>query len=197
MKDYGSGLDLKYGLTPSITLDATYHTDFAQVEVDQQQVNLTRFNLFFPEKRDFFLENAGTFAFGPGGNLVPFFSRRIGLSSTGSPIPIAGGARITGTSGRYDLGGLAMRTESMTGIPSNNYMVGRLKRNVLARSYFGAILTSRDSSIAGDHNRVYGADARFVFRDRLGFDSYMLRSDTPGRTGRESGAAVRSRLAGQ
>ena len=183
LKDYGSGLDLKYGLTQSITLDATYHTDFAQVEVDQQQVNLTRFNLFFPEKRDFFLENAGTFAFGPGGNLVPFFSRRIGLSATGSPIPIAGGARITGKSGRYDLGGLAMRTESMTGIPSNNYMVGRLKRNVLARSYFGAILTSRDSSIAGDHNRVYGADARFVFRDRLGFDSYMLRSDTPGRTG--------------
>ena len=183
LKDYGSGLDLKYGLTPSITLDATYHTDFAQVEVDQQQVNLTRFNLFFPEKRDFFLENAGTFAFGPGGNLVPFFSRRIGLSSTGSPIPIAGGARTTGTAGRFDLGGLAMRTESMTGIPSNNYIVGRLKRNVLARSYFGTILTSRDSSIAGDYNRVYGADARFVFRDRLGFDSYILRSDTPGRTG--------------
>ena len=76
-----------------------------------------------------------------------------------------------------------MRTESMTGIPSNNYMVGRLKRNVLARSYFGTILTSRDSSIAGDYNRVYGADARFVFSDRLGFDSYILRSDTPGRTG--------------
>ena len=183
LKDYGRGLDLKYGLTQSITLDATYHTDFAQVEVDQQQVNLTRFNLFFPEKRDFFLENAGTFAFGPGGNLVPFFSRRIGLSAAGNPIPIAGGARITGKAGRFDLGGLAMKTESMTGLPSNNYMVGRLKRNVLARSYFGTILTSRDSNRDGDYNRVYGADARFVFSDRLGFDSYILRSDTPGRTG--------------
>ena len=183
LKDYGRGLDLKYGLTPSVTFDATYHTDFAQVEVDQQQVNLTRFNLFFPEKRDFFLENAGTFAFGPGGNLVPFFSRRIGLSTTGSPIPIAGGARTTGKAGRFDFGALAMKTESMTGIPSNNYVVGRLKRNVLARSYFGTILTSRDSNTDGDYNRVYGADARFVFNDRLGFDSYILRSDTPGRTG--------------
>jgi hypothetical protein len=183
LRDYGRGVDLKYGLTPSITFDATYHTDFAQVEVDQQQVNLTRFNLFFPEKREFFLENAGTFAFGPGGNLVPFFSRRIGLSATGSPIPIAGGARTTGKAGRFDFGVLAMKTESMTGIPSNNYVVGRLKRNVLARSYFGAILTSRDSNTDGDYNRVYGADARFVFNDRLGFDSYILRSDTPGRTG--------------
>ena len=87
VKDYDGGVDAKYSLTPSLTLDATYRTDFAQVEADQQQVNLTRFNLFFPEKRDFFLENSGTFAFGPGGNLVPFFSRRIGLSAAGHAHP--------------------------------------------------------------------------------------------------------------
>ena len=183
LDDYGRGVDLKYGITESITLDATYHTDFAQVEVDQQQTNLTRFNLFFPEKRDFFLENAGTFAFGPGGNLVPFFSRRIGLSAAGSPIPIAGGARVTGKIDRFDLGMLAMKTESITGLPSNNYTVGRLKRNLLTRSHIGAIVTNRDSRTDGDYNRVYGADARFIFSDRLGFDSYILRSDTPGRTG--------------
>ena len=96
LKDYDGGVDAKYSLTPSLTLDATYRTDFAQVEADQQQVNLTRFNLFFPEKRDFFLENSGTFAFGPGGNLVPFFSRRIGLSAAGTPIPIIGGGRLSG-----------------------------------------------------------------------------------------------------
>ena len=183
LDDYGRGVDLKYSLTQAITLDATYHTDFAQVEVDQQQVNLTRFNLFFPEKRDFFLENAGTFAFGPGGNLVPFFSRRIGLSAAGTPIPIAGGARVTGKAGRFDLGMLSMKTESVTGLASNNYLVGRLKRNLLARSYIGTIVTNRDSRNDGDYNRVYGVDARFIFKDRLGFDSYILRSDSPSKNG--------------
>ena len=111
-KDYNGGLDLKYSLTPSLTLDATYRTDFAQVEVDQQQTNLTRFNLFFPEKREFFLENAGTFGFGPGGNLVPFFSRRIGLSPTGTPVPIIAGGRVSGQQSGYNVGFLAMKTES-------------------------------------------------------------------------------------
>src|SRR5262249_38814401 len=101
LKDYNGGFDAKYSVTPSLTLDTTYRTDFAQVEVDQQQVNLTSFNVFFPEKRDFFLENSGTFSFGPitnanNANLVPFFSRRIGLSSAGTPIPIVGGARLSG-----------------------------------------------------------------------------------------------------
>ena len=186
--DYEGGVDVKYGLTQSLTLDATYHTDFAQVEADEQQVNLTRFSLFFPEKRDFFLENAGTFNFGPGGNLVPFFSRRIGLSGSGIPIPIAGGARLTGQAGRYDIGLLAMKTEQLqtpaSRIPSNNYVVGRVKRNLLTRSWIGTLVTSRDSTIAGDYNRVYGADARFVFHDKLEFDSWILRSDTPGRTGK-------------
>src|SRR4029078_5149544 len=102
IKDYNAAFDLKYSLTPSLTLDTTYRTDFAQVEADQQQVNLTRFNLFFPEKREFFMEHSSTFSVGSTAgvtgdtNLVPFFSRRIGLSSTGNPIPIAGGARVSG-----------------------------------------------------------------------------------------------------
>ena len=98
LNDYDGGVDLKYSLTSALTLDATYRTDFAQVEADQQQVNLTRFSLFFPEKRNFFLENSGTFGFGPGGNLVPFFSRRIGLNAAGNQVPIIGGARVSGKS---------------------------------------------------------------------------------------------------
>ena len=178
--DFDGGVDIKYGLTPSLTLDATYRTDFAQVEVDQQQVNLTRFNLFFPEKREFFLENSGTFQFGPGGNLVPFFSRRIGLGSDGNPIPIVGGGRLTGQVGPYDVGILTMKTESTDLAPSNDYVVGRLKRNLLANSWIGGLVTSRNSSAEGDYNRVYGADAHFQFYERLEFDSYILQSAEPG-----------------
>jgi hypothetical protein len=189
LKDYDTGVDTKYSLTSQLTLDTTWRTDFAQVEVDQQQVNLTRFNLFFPEKRDFFLENSGTFGFGPGGNLVPFFSRRIGLSAQGTPIPIQGGARVSGKVSAYDVGFLAMKTDSLGEAgtvgyaPSNNYLVGRVKRNLLSNSWVGALVTSRDSSTAGDYNRVYGADAHFQFFQRLEFDSYLLQSGTPGRSG--------------
>src|SRR5207253_6869272 len=114
------GGDVKYGITKSLTADFTYNTDFAQVEADQQQVNLTRFSLFYPEKRDFFLENAGTFVFGNTGNgggnggpLVPFFSRRIGLNRRLAPVPILGGARVTGKVGRYDVGFLTMKTDKL------------------------------------------------------------------------------------
>jgi hypothetical protein len=193
-KDFDAGLDLKYSLTPSMTLDATYRTDFAQVEVDQQQVNLTRFNLFFPEKRDFFLENSGTFAFGAGNrsfgntssNLVPFFSRRIGLSAAGTPIPIIGGARVSGGAAGNDVGVLVMRTEEAGSTPSNNYLVGRYKRNVLRTSWIGALFTDRESALAGDYNRVYGPDVHFQFFQKLDIDSYVLRSDTPGRSGRNT-----------
>src|SRR5437667_9227792 len=105
------GFDAKYGVTTGLTLDVTYNTDFSQVEADEQQINLTRFSLFFPEKREFFLENSGIFAVSGGGgpssggtaNIVPFFSRRIGLSAAGAPIPIVGGARLSGTTGPYDV----------------------------------------------------------------------------------------------
>ena len=190
-KDYDGGVDIKYGLSPSLTLDATYRTDFAQVEADQQQVNLTRFNLFFPEKREFFLENSGTFnlgtgggANGGGGNLVPFFSRRIGLNAAGTPIPIVGGARVSGQINRYDVGVLTMRTESLGTTPANTFLVGRVKRNISTSSWIGALMTSRDSTLAGDHNRVAGVDAHFQFLRRLDLDAFLLGSDTPGRTGR-------------
>jgi hypothetical protein len=188
IKDYDGGVDFKYGLTQSLTLDGTYHTDFAQVEADTQQVNLTRFNLFFPEKREFFLENAGLFAVGPGGNLVPFFSRRIGLSAAGTPIPIVGGARLSGKVKGYDVGFLTMKTEELktatSTTPTNSFVVGRLRRNLLARSYIGTLFTNRDSSIDGDYNRVYGADAHFVLKNKLEIDSFLLKSDTPNRSGR-------------
>jgi hypothetical protein len=187
--DYDGGVDVKYSLTPSMTLDATYRTDFAQVEADQQQVNLTRFNLFFPEKRDFFLENSGTFNFGPGGNLLPFFSRRIGLTQSGTQIPIVGGARLSGQMGQYDFGFLAMKTESAATpqgqVPSNSFTVGRIKRNLLRTSWVGAIVTNRDSTTPGDYNRVYGADAHFLFNDKLEFDTYLLKSQTPGLSGQD------------
>jgi hypothetical protein len=186
--DFDGGFDAKYSLTPSMTFDATYRTDFAQVEADQQQVNLTRFNLFFPEKRDFFLENSGIFTFGSGtnrnaGNLVPFFSRRIGLSSTGSPIPIVGGGRVSGQVDRYEVGVLSMRTEGSAATPASNYLVGRVKRNILSTSWIGAIVTDRESSVPNDYNRVYGPDVHLQFYDRLEVDSFLLRSDTPGRSG--------------
>ncbi len=186
--DYDGGFDAKYSLTPSMTLDTTFRTDFAQVEVDQQQVNLTRFNLFFPEKRDFFLENSGTFSFGVGSrssntsaNLVPFFSRRIGLSAAGTPIPIVGGARVSGQVDRFDVGVLAMKTERSGSTPSNSYVVGRVKRNLMRNSFVGAIVADRESGVAGDYNRVYGPDLHLQLYDRLEIDSFVLRSDTPGK----------------
>jgi hypothetical protein len=190
LKDWDGGFDVKYGLTPSMTLDATYRTDFAQVEVDQQQVNLTRFNLFFPEKRDFFLENSGTFGFGPGAgtgagsNLVPFFTRRIGLSAAGTPIPIIAGTRVSGQLDRYDVGVLAMKTEALGSTPSNTFLVGRAKRNLSTSSWIGGLVTNRDSTLSGDYNRVVGTDAHFQFFRKLDFDAYLLGSDTPGRSGR-------------
>ena len=191
--DANGGFDLKYGLTQSQTLDVTYRTDFSQVEADQQQVNLTRFNLLFPEKREFFLENSGVFAIAGGGspsgagggaNVFPFFSRRIGLSAAGNPIPIVGGARASGTTGAYDVGMLAMKTERFGDVPSNNFLVGRLRRNFQGSSSVGVIATSRDSTDSGDDNQLYGVDTllRF-FQRKLDISAFLLATDTPGREG--------------
>ena len=181
------GVDLKYGLTQSLTLDASYRTDFSQVEVDQQQVNLTRFSILFPEKREFFLENAGIFRFSRSGdqsNLIPFFSRRIGLGPAGEPIPLMGGVRASGTVGSYDIGLLAMKTEREGALPSNNFFVGRIKRSFLRRSYVGALMTSRGSAVPDNHNRVYGVDTSLFF-DKIEVGSYLLRSDTAGARGND------------
>src|SRR4051812_7549368 len=134
------GGDAKYGITPNLTTDFTVLTDFAQVEVDEQQVNLTRFNLFFPEKRDFFLENSGIFDFGTPQETEIFFSRRIGIDFSGIEIPIDAGVRLSGTAGRYELGFLNIKTREVGGLaPANDFSVIRVKRQLRNRSSIGVI----------------------------------------------------------
>ncbi len=162
------GIDLKYSVTPSLTLDATYNTDFAQVEVDDQQVNLDRFNLFFPEKRPFFLENAGLFSVGQQGAVDIFFSRRIGLGAGGTQIPILGGGRLSGKVGRNtNVGFLNMQQDSVTsaGSPQQNFTVARVRQDLANRSNIGAIVVNRqaagDLSADGDYNRTFAVDGRW------------------------------------
>ena len=194
------GIDLiKYGVTQNLTADFTVNTDFAQVEADEQQVNLTRFSLFFPEKREFFLENQGTFAFGTGGGFGPgggspdapilFYSRQIGLNA-GREVPIRGGGRLTGRAGAFTLGLLNIQTghEATSGAPSTGFSVARIKRDVLRRSSVGAIFTHRsDSALTpGASNQAYGVDATFAFFDNLSINSYWARTRTTGVDGEDS-----------
>ncbi|MEE4278736.1 MAG: DUF5916 domain-containing protein, partial [Halieaceae bacterium] len=165
------GVDVKYTLTPSLTLDLTYNTDFAQVEVDDVQVNLNRFSLFFPEKRPFFLENAGQYTVGTPQEVEFFFSRRIGIDANGLPTPIVGGARLSGKVGRAtNVGLLAMRTEAVPGeAPENDFAVVRMNQEFANRSSFGAVFINRegDGSLLAngeeDYNRTYGIDGRWGF----------------------------------
>jgi hypothetical protein len=153
------GLDVKYSLTSNLTLDLTANTDFAQVEADDQQVNLTRYSLFFPEKRLFFQERSGIFNFSLGGrsdNL--FYSRRIGIVDDENMVRIYGGARMTGRINKWDVGILDMQTESYLENPSENFGVARVRRQVInPNSYVGGIMTSRIGS-NGDYNLAYGVD---------------------------------------
>ncbi len=173
---------LKYRPSAGLTLDLTYKTDFAQTEVDDLITNVERFPLFFPEKREFFLEGAGIFEAGTVGSrdVMLFFSRRIGLSPTGLPIPILAGAKLTGRQGPYSLGVINMQTESLGAIRANNFTVGRIKRDVFGRSAIGTLFTNRQSSVNGDHNRVFAADGNFVFARNLSINSFVARSETPG-----------------
>ena len=182
------GADLKYSITPSLTLDATYNTDFAQVEVDEQQVNLDRFNLFFPEKRPFFLENAGLFSVGRSQEVEMFFSRRIGISDDGEVIPVNGGLRLSGKIGSStSIGVLHMQTEAVDDIaPRNRFTVGRISQELPNRSSIGAIFTDRngDGSYlvpeADDRNRAWAIDGRWGVGDDLTFSGWFARTDTPG-----------------
>lgn len=152
-----AGLDLKYGLTGNMTLDLTYNTDFAQVEADDQQVNLTRFSLFFPEKRQFFLERESNFDFRFYGRNRLFHSRRIGIHE-GARVPIIGGARIYGRAGDWDIGFLSMQTDKIKTLPSENFGVLRLRRQMFnPYSYVGGIMTSRMGT-DGAYNTAYGFD---------------------------------------
>ena len=182
------GLDLKYSVTPSMTLDMTYNTDFAQVEVDDEQVNLDRFTLFFPEKRPFFLENAGLFSVGQSGAVDLFFSRRIGLSETGGQVPIIGGGRLSGKIGtNTNIGFLNMQTDSVsaTGTPQQNFTVGRVRQDLANRSNIGAIVVNRQATgnLARDqdYNRSYAADGTWGIGQAGTINGFVAKTDTPGK----------------
>jgi hypothetical protein len=191
------GGDAKIGLTPGLNLDLTYNTDFAQVEVDEQQVNLTRFSLFFPEKRPFFLENAGTFSVGTpraGSDLGLdlFYSRRIGIGDDGEIVPILGGGRLTGQAG-LKLGVLSIQTEAVDDmlIPANNYSVGRVIRELPNRSQVGALFVSRlNTDATSDYNLTYAVDGRWGIGEAINLDFYAARTETPGLDGREHGLGL-------
>jgi hypothetical protein len=198
-EDLDFGLDVKKGLGRSLSLDLTVNTDFAETEVDALQVNLTRFSLFFPETREFFLENAGIFDFGPrdtggsgplmrilGGDpplLKVFFSRRIGLSASGEEVPIEWGARLTGRAGGWNVGALDVQTDSVVlgqtvDVPRNNWGTARATRNFGERSSVGAIFTQRHGS--ENTNRVVGFDLDYKPTPNLGIYSYAAASDNSG-----------------
>ncbi|MEE2778582.1 MAG: DUF5916 domain-containing protein [Acidobacteriota bacterium] len=182
------GIDIKYSITPSLTLDATYNTDFAQVEVDEQQVNLDRFNLFFPEKRPFFLENAGLFAVGAGSEAELFFSRRIGISASGDPIPIEGGARISGKVGRTNVGIIGMLTESLVtseeAFAADSFGVVRVNRELKNRSNVGVLFVNREGSgsfsTPNDENQTFGIDGKIGIGDYHDIKGWYSQTDTPG-----------------
>lgn len=193
------GADVKYGLTQNLTADFTLNTDFAQVEADQQQVNLTRFSLFFPEKREFFLENQGMFAFGQtqqgGGGDTPvlFYSRRIGLDQN-QAVPINGGGRFTGRMGRYSFGVLDIQTRELqprdvkaAPVPATNFSVLRLRRDLLRRSSVGLLLTGRNSQgEASSDNAAYGVDGTFAFFANLNINTYWARTSSRGVSGSDT-----------
>jgi hypothetical protein len=163
------GIDLKYGLTSNLNLDLTVNTDFAQAEVDDQQVNLTRFSLFFPEKRQFFQERSGIFDFRTGGESRLFHSRRIGLTNDGQPVRILGGARVVGRVADWDFGVMDLHTAKANALPSENFGIVRARRTVLnANSYAGVIGTSR-VGVDGGYNAAYGLDGLF----RIMGDDYL------------------------
>lgn len=162
---YETGFDIKYGLASNLNLDLTVNTDFAQVEADDQQINLTRFNLFFPEKRQFFQERSSVFEFVTGDNGRLFNSRRIGLSESGQPVRILAGGRLTGRVGDWDIGVLNMQTDKFQGAPSENFGVMRLRREIInPYSYSGGMFTSRIGA-DGNYNIGVGIDGNIRIRE--------------------------------
>lgn len=202
-RDGDVGGDFKYGITANLTADLTVNTDFAQVEIDEQQVNLTRFNLFLPEKREFFLEGRGLFDFGrggggsgggagPGGFGGPsdtptvFYTRRIGLNR-GRVVPIDVGGRLTGKVGAFGVGIMNIQAgdEGASASPATNFTVVRVKRDILRRSTIGAIFTNRNrlSSNLPGSNQAFGVDAAFGFYQNVALGGYYARTETTGLEG--------------
>jgi hypothetical protein len=206
--DFQGGLDVKYGVTNGLVWDFTVNTDFSQVEADEQQVNLTRFNLFFPEKRDFFLENQGIFNFGQegggggGGNFGAgrtnqtqdmrlFFTRRIGLSDAGQALPILGGTRLSGRQGAYSIGVLNIQQREDQGVPATNFSALRLRRDVLANSDVGAVLLDKEVN-GPSFNRLAGVDANFRFGN-LQLTGFAARTFSPATGIASKGSELTSR----
>jgi hypothetical protein len=196
------GGDLKYGLTPGLTLDLSLRTDFSQVEVDQEQINLTRFPLFFPERREFFIENGGVFTFGDhsqrnyrvGASLQDFtlfHSRRIGLNAERQPVPLDAGGRISGRLGDFEIGLLTVRTaRTQAEHPPENLGVFRVRRNLWGGSDVGMMITNRQRSGFDDnghtYNRTVGLDGNFRLLDHMIVHTYYAASMEPGTTGDRS-----------
>jgi hypothetical protein len=183
-KDADVGLDVKYGVTASLNLDVTINTDFAQAEVDEEQVNLTRFPLFLPEKREFFLENAGQFAVGTTnstGRIADlFFSRRIGLTSSGENVPILGGARLTGKVGRNNIAIMDLQTDRAFGEPGENFFVTRYRRDIAEGSQVGGVFINREAAKGGHFNRTYAADMTLVLSPFFTIDGFLAGTSSPG-----------------
>lgn len=208
--DGAVGVDAKWGITPRMTLDLTVNTDFSQVEVDAEQVNLTRFSLFFPERRDFFLENEGTFAFqdvslrnyrtgSNSGNFRLFNSRRIGLSDTRQPLPIGGGARLTGRIGdRLEVGFLDMQTRSFDGLSdgssytAENFAVARVKTRLGPATVGGMFINRQETGGAGaaDYNRAYGVDLNVQAARNMLVSGYWARTDDSAPIGPDANIAM-------
>ncbi len=188
-RNIDGGADLKYSITPSLTLDLTYNTDFAQAEVDKQQVNLDRFNLFYPEKRSFFLENAGQFSIGSPGEIDLFFSRKIGISSNGSIVPIKGGGRLSGKVGNTNIGLLSMITDASDQLQLNSkrnkYYVTRVNHNFNnSRSSIGAAFIgktiSKDLNELNYNNNVFAVDGIWGIGKKAKISGFISKSSTPG-----------------
>ena len=184
--DQEFGVDVKYGVTPSLTLDLTYNTDFAQVEVDEFQANLDRFSLFLPEQRPFFLENAGQFAVGVAREVELFFSRRIGIGPDGSQIPIKGGARLSGKIGSStNVGFLHMQAEEVAGVVAQtDFTVARVSQEFANRSSLGVIFVNReadelDQPGRSDYNRTYAVDGRWGIGADGQITGFVAKTDTP------------------
>ncbi|HUE95880.1 MAG TPA: DUF5916 domain-containing protein, partial [Longimicrobiaceae bacterium] len=190
------GLDVKYGITPGLNLDVTLNTDFAQAEIDEEQVNLTRFPLFFPEKRDFFLENSGQFNVGTTNSLGRiadlFFSRRIGLSETGAPVPILAGARLTGKVGANNIAILDVQTDDAYGRPGENYLVSRYSRDFLGRSKIGGLFINKQAMSGGHYNRTYAADMNIAPHPYLTINGFIAKTESPGVDSDQYGGHLRA-----
>jgi len=195
--DANVGVDLFYNLTPQLRANLTVNTDFAQSEVDARQVNLTRFSLLFPEKRDFFLDGSLFFDFASGGDdLIPFFSRRIGLDERGAPQRINVGSKLTGQAGAYDIGVLQVQTGEEGGVLGEDFAVMRIKRRILRESYLGALYTLRDTRGGSiDTRQTIGVDFRlatsgFLGSENLNANGYFLHATNPLDTGKSSAFGV-------